>query len=855
MSEENKIEEEEKLKEENAELEAGIQNELIDTEIDGLVEQSFLDYAMSVIVARAIPDVRDGFKPVHRRVIFGMYDGGYTYDKPYVKCAKVVGDVMGKYHPHGDSAIYDTLVRLAQPFSMRYTLVDGHGNFGNMDGDQAAAYRYTECKMNKLSYEMVKDLSYDTVDLVDNYDGSLQEPSVLPTKFPNVLVNGSDGIAVGMATKMPPHNLKEVYEGLKAYAQNPEISVEELMKYIKGPDFPTGGIIYGLGGIKDAYETGRGSFKIRGKAEVKEDASGKSKIIITEIPYQVRKSDLVSKIGELARDKVIEGITSIKDFSKKDVLIEIDLRRDAEPYVILNKLYKNTQLEISYGVINLCIVDGTPKILTLKEILNCYIEFLIQIITRRTNFLLKKDEIRKHIIDGLLIVHDAIDEVVEMAKKAKNPQEFGEALKARFNFDDEQTKAIVNMTLGRLTGIETQKLLDEKAGLEENINKYHHILASRENTLETGLKEVEEVTNKFGDKRRSVIDSTISALDDEDLIPQDDIVICLTKNNYVKRMSTKEFKTQNRGGVGVRGMSIYGGDQIIKVLFASTHSDILFFSSFGRVYRKRGYEIVEAQRNGKGMPILNLLNLDENEKVVSILCIKDFEDPKEYENKYLFFATKKGIVKRVALQEFKKINTNGKAAISFKEDDLLLDVKLTDGTAKILISSNEGKLVMFEENEVRAMGRSAAGVRGINLKEEDSEVVSLATSLEGDNVLSVSQKGLGKISKIEDYRLTHRGSSGVITIKVTEKTGKLVGVNTVNGDEDYLAFTDHGTVIRSYLAQVSRTGRNASGVKMMNLRGNEIISSIAILPHEEEEVTEIDNAQEVKEEIIEETKE
>jgi DNA gyrase subunit A len=822
----------EALNEDNASLEAGISNETVDTEIVSQVQDSFLDYAMSVIVSRAIPDVRDGLKPVHRRVVYGMYDAGYTSDKPYVKCAKVVGDVMGKYHPHGDSAIYDTLVRLAQPFSMRYTLVDGHGNFGNMDGDEAAAYRYTECRMNKMAQEMVRDINLDTVDFVPNYDGSLEEPSVLPSRFPNLLVNGADGIAVGMATKLPSHNLGEVIDGLIALAHNPDIDTEGLMQYIKGPDFATGGIIYGLGGIREAYETGRGSFKIRSKTEIVEEDNGKSKIIVKEIPYQVRKGDLVTKIGELARDKVVEGITGIKDYSKQDVRIEIELRRDVEPLVILNKLFKLTQLEISFGVINLCIVDGAPKILSLKELLSRYLDFQIEVVRRRTVFLKKRDEGRLKIVAALLVAHDNIDEVVEMSKNSANPQDFTEKLKARFLFSDEQAKAIVQMTLGRLTGIETEKLKDEEAELKKNIEGYMILLSSRENLTEQVLKELEEIKVKYNDSRRSVISNTITSVDDEDLIAKDDIVIALTEKGYIKRMSSSEFKIQNRGGVGVKGLSMYSDDEVTKIVFSTTHTDVLFFTSLGRVYRKRGYEIPESSRIGRGAAVINLLNLDKDEKVISMISENEY-DP----NHFLLFATEQGIVKRTSLDQFERINNNGKYAITFKEGDNLLGVKETDGHSKVMLASSDGKLAMFEESEVRPVGRTAAGVRGMNLKDGD-KLVGLSTSRDGDKIFVVSELGLGKLSPVETYRLTHRGSGGVITIKVTDKTGKLVAMRAVSGDEDYLAITDGGTVVRSPITQVRECGRNSMGVKLMNLKEKEKISSVAILPSEaEEEIT------------------
>jgi DNA gyrase subunit A len=686
--------------------------------------------------------------------------------------------------------------------------------------------------MNKMAQEMVRDINLDTVDFVPNYDGSLEEPSVLPSRFPNLLVNGADGIAVGMATKLPSHNLGEVIDGLIALAHNPDIDTEGLMQYIKGPDFATGGIIYGLGGIREAYETGRGSFKIRSKTEIVEEDNGKSKIIVKEIPYQVRKGDLVTKIGELARDKVVEGITGIKDYSKQDVRIEIELRRDVEPLVILNKLFKLTQLEISFGVINLCIVDGAPKILSLKELLSRYLDFQIEVVRRRTVFLKKRDEGRLKIVAALLVAHDNIDEVVEMSKNSANPQDFTEKLKARFLFSDEQAKAIVQMTLGRLTGIETEKLKDEEAELKKNIEGYMILLSSRENLTEQVLKELEEIKVKYNDSRRSVISNTITSVDDEDLIAKDDIVIALTEKGYIKRMSSSEFKIQNRGGVGVKGLSMYSDDEVTKIVFSTTHTDVLFFTSLGRVYRKRGYEIPESSRIGRGAAVINLLNLDKDEKVISMISENEY-DP----NHFLLFATEQGIVKRTSLDQFERINNNGKYAITFKEGDNLLGVKETDGHSKVMLASSDGKLAMFEESEVRPVGRTAAGVRGMNLKDGD-KLVGLSTSRDGDKIFVVSELGLGKLSPVETYRLTHRGSGGVITIKVTDKTGKLVAMRAVSGDEDYLAITDGGTVVRSPITQVRECGRNSMGVKLMNLKEKEKISSVAILPSEaEEEIT------------------
>ena len=817
MADENKVE-----------IESGIVPSLKDAEIVDEVKSSFLDYAMSVIISRALPDVRDGLKPVTRRIIYCMDESGYTPDKPFVKCAKVVGDVMGKYHPHGDSSIYMAMVRLAQDFSMRYPLVDGHGNFGTMDGDDPAAYRYTEARMEKLALEMVRDINLNTVDFSPNYDGNLEEPNVLPAHFPNLLVNGSDGIAVGMATKMPPHNLKEVILALQAYANNPEITVEELMGIMKGPDFPTGGIVYGLNGIRDYYATGRGTFVLRSKTQIVEENNGKSKIIITEIPYQTNKASIVAKVGELYRDKKIEGITSIKDFSKANVHIEIECKKDAVPSVVLNQLFKNTQLETSYGVINLAIVDGVPRVLSLKELLQNYLDFQIEVVRRRTVFLLDKDEKRKHIIEGLLICRDNIDEIVQMVKDSENNQDFVQrAMVSRFQFSEVQANAIITLQLGRLTHLENTKLLNEKAQLEQNIEKYHFILSSRENMRDVVLNELEEIKTKFGDDRRTVISNEFISIEDEDLIPEEEVVITLTEKGYIKRMPANEFKAQNRGGKGIKGMTTYEDDEVDKLVYSKTHTDILFFSNFGRVYRKRGYEISEGSRIAKGTHIGNLLNLDKDEKIVSIIASDD------YENKYLFFATRKGLVKRVKLEEFVRINTNGKYAIKFNDDDNLLDVKVTNGNAKVLLASDEGQLALFDETQVRAMGRTAKGVGGMKLG--NAHLVSLATSNEGNLVFVISENGLGKLSEMEDYRETHRNSKGVKTIKITEKTGKLCAMKVVKGDEDYLAITNSGIIIRSPLSQVRRCGRNSQGVILMNMKNeNDHISSITILPHEEE---------------------
>lgn len=811
-------------------IEEGIVPSLKDTAIVDQVQNSFLDYAMSVIVARAIPDVRDGFKPVHRRIIYGMNETGMLPSSPYKKSARIVGDVMGKYHPHGDSAIYQTLVRLAQPFSMRYTLVDGHGNFGSVDGDEAAAMRYTEARMTKLALEMVRDINCDTVDFVDNYDGSEIEPSVLPSRFPNLLVNGSNGIAVGMATNMPPHNLGEVIDGVVAVAHNPNITPEEIMQTcISGPDFPTGGIILGRSGIKDAYSTGSGSIVIRSKAHIESLEHGKSRIIVTEIPYQVNKATMIENMANLVRDKIIDGITDIRDESNKDgIRVVIELRRDVVPEVILNQLYKNTQLQTSFGVIMLCLVDGAPKILPITDLLKYYLDFQVEVIRRRTKFLLAKDEARIHIVEGLLICHDNIDEVVDIIKASPTPEAATTELINKFGLTETQVNAIMSMALRRLTGIETQKLLAEKQQLLINIGNYHHILESRDNIVEVVCKELLEIKEKYSDARRTEISDDLSNIEDEDLIPQQDIVITLTKNGYIKRQTVDTFKTQNRGGRGIRGMSTNENDIVDIMLYTKTHTDLLFFTDKGKVYRVRGYMVPEFSRNSKGLPIINLINIEQDENVKAIIQADEYAD-----GGHLFFVTVNGIVKRTSVKEFESIRQNGKIAISLKEGDMLLDVKLTDGNAIIGIAASNGKMVNFYETDVRPMGRTAAGVKGMNVS-DGSICVGVTTSLEGKYILAITDKGYGKLSLAETYRLTSRGAKGVITIKSTDKVGKLVGIRAVEGDEDLMVITINGIVIRTPIEQIKIAGRNTQGVKIIRIEEKQRVSSIAIVAHEEE---------------------
>ena len=825
------------------ELEAGIVAGLTDAPLVETVKSSFLDYAMSVIVSRALPDSRDGFKPVHRRVVYSMNESGMQPDKPFKKCARIVGDVMGKYHPHGDSAIYQTLVRLAQPFSLRYTLVDGHGNFGSVDGDEAAAMRYTEARMTKLSLEMVRDINCDVVDFVDNYDGTEREPVVLPSRFPNLLVNGSSGIAVGMATNIPPHNLGEVIDGVVAIARNPEITPVELMEHIKGPDFPTGGIILGRGGIKDAYETGTGSIAIRSRCHIEERGEhGLKRIVVTEIPYQVNKKTMIEHIAELIRDKRIDGITDIRDESNREgIRVVLDVRRDVIPEVLLNHLFKLTSLQSSYGIIMLCLFENAPKIAPLNVMLQSYLDFQVEVIERRTKFLLAKDEARVHIVLGLLKCHDYIDEIIEIIKKSSTPEEASKTLIEKFEFTELQTQAILGMTLRRLTGIETQKLEAERDQLYASINNYKHILESRENEVEVIIKELLEIKEKFNDERRTEISNELSTIDDEDLIPEEDIVIALTKNGYIKRLTSDTFRAQRRGGRGIKGMATNDNDVVDIMIFAKTHTDLLLFTNLGKVYRTRAYNVPEQARTGKGLPVVNFINVEKDEKVMAIITVDEYS-----EDKCLLFVTEGGIVKRTPIQEFESIRKTGKIAITLREGDQLLDVKEVKEDTVVGIAADSGKMVNFFVGEVRPMGRTASGVKGIEL-EGDSKAVGVTTSLEGRYILSITDRGFGKMSDAEDYRKTKRGAKGVTTLKTTDKTGKLVAIRAVDGDEDLMVITVAGVVIRTPLEQVRIAGRNTQGVKIINLEARQRVSSIAIVAHEEPEEAETETGAEVEE--------
>lgn len=798
------------------------------------IRDSFLSYSMSVIVARALPDVRDGLKPVQRRIVYGMNEMGATSSVAHKKSARIVGDVMGKYHPHGDSSIYDALVRMAQDFSYRYLLVDGHGNFGSMDGDGAAAMRYTEARMSKLSMELVRDINKNTIDFDPNYDGSEKEPKVLPAKFPNLLVNGSTGIAVGMATNIPPHNLSEVIDGTIALIDNPEIDTLGLMEFIKGPDFPTGGTILGNSGIKRAYDSGKGIITVRSRAEIEEMKNGKPQIIITEIPYMVNKASLVEKIADLVRDKIIDGITDLRDETNRNgVRIVIELRRDANANVVLNNLYKHTSLQTTFGINSLAIVDGEPRILSLKEMLEKYIEHQRIVITRRTEFDLEKAKNRAHILEGLKIALDHIDEIVQLLKKSKNDDEALKELMSRFELTDIQARAILEMKLRRLTGLEREKIESELKELEILIADLADILAHEERILGIIKSELTEIKEKYGDERRTNIDmSAIDYIEDESLIPVENILITLTNKGYIKRTTSETYRSQNRGGVGVKGMTTNEEDFAQNIISMTTHDYLLFFTNKGKVYRVKGYEIPLYSRQSKGLPIINLLPIEKEENVTVMMKI-EANDPA----KYIVLCTQTGSIKRTNIREFDNIRTNGKLAITLREDDQLIAAKKTDGEKEILIASSNGRMIRFDENEIRVMGRSAAGVRGIDVG--DGVCVGCEIADKGQQILVVTENGYGKQTDLEAYRITHRGSKGVKALNITEKNGNIVSFKTVHGDEDLMIITDSGVIIRLPLEQVSTTGRVAQGVRLINLKEDQKVSSVALIQKDEESESEI----------------
>ena len=787
------------------------------------VKNSFLDYSMSVITSRALPDLRDGLKPVHRRILWSMYESGYTPDKPHRKCAKTVGEVMGNYHPHGDSSIYEAMVRLAQDFNQRYMLVDGHGNFGNIEGDGAAAMRYTESRLAKISLELLRDINKDTVDMDDNFDATCKEPKVLPSRYPNVLVNGTMGIAVGMATNIPPHNLGEVIDGCIAYIDNPEIDIFGLMEHIKGPDFPTGGIILGNSGIKRAYETGRGSITIRSRAMI-EEVGNHSNIVITEVPYGVNTMDLKNKVAELVHNKTIEGIADYHTDLKDGIKITITLKKDANPQVVLNNLYKHTNFQISYGIIFLMLDGMTPRTLDLKSIISKYIDHQKEVIIRRTRFELGKAEERVHILEGLRIALDNIDEVVRIIRAADSDEEARTNLMARFSLDEIQANSILEMRLRRLTGLERGKIEAELNDLLAKIADYKNILSSEQRVLDIIKEEMLEIKKKYADERRTQIDMTaIEYIEDESLIPNEESIITLTNKGYIKRLNADTYRTQNRGGVGVKGMTTNKEDFVEKMLYLQSHDYVMFFSNKGKVYRMKGYEIPEFSRQSKGLPIVNLLPVEKGEFINSIIKL----EPQETVYKNLLFITRNGLVKRTDISEFENIRSNGKIAITLREDDELIAVHKTTGENEIIIGASNGRMVRFVENEIRIMGRTASGVKGIELN--GAIVVGGEIINADEEVLIVTEKGYGKKTPIDEYRLTHRGSKGVKALNVTEKNGMLVSLKSINGDCDLMIITDNGVVMRMPITQISTLKRATQGVRLINLKEENRVATVAIV--------------------------
>ncbi|EAF1814087.1 DNA gyrase subunit A [Listeria monocytogenes] len=793
---------------------------------------SFLDYAMSVIVARALPDVRDGLKPVHRRILYAMNDLGMTSDKAYKKSARIVGEVIGKYHPHGDTAVYFTMVRMAQDFSYRNMLVDGHGNFGSVDGDMAAAMRYTEARMSKISMELLRDINKDTIDYADNYDGSEREPVILPARFPNLLVNGSSGIAVGMATNIPTHHLGEVIDGVLALSHDPDITIRDLMEYIPGPDFPTAGMIMGRSGIRRAYESGRGSITVRGRVDIEEKKNGKETIVITEIPYQVNKARLVERIAELAREKKIDGITSLNDESDRSGMrIVIEVRRDISASVIVNNLFKMTALQTTFGINMLALVDNHPKVLNLKEILYHYLEHQKVVIRRRTEFELRKAEARAHILEGLRIALDNIDAIIKLIRGSKTSDVAKEGLMTQFNLSDKQAQAILDMRLQRLTGLEREKIEEEYQNLVALINDLKAILADDERILEIIREELEEIKVKYADKRHTeILAGDLVSLEDEDLIPEEEVAITLTKRGYIKRLPLSTYRSQRRGGRGIQGMSTHEDDFVEHLVATSTHDTLLFFTNTGKVYRSKGYEVPEYGRTAKGIPIINLLGIESQEQVNAVINLSEFTD-----DSYLFFTTKHGVVKRTTLSQFAKIRQSGLRAVELRENDELISVQMTDGSKNMIIATKHGQSIYFPEENIRVMGRTAAGVRGIRLREDD-EVIGMEVLEDDEKVLVVTEKGYGKQTPASQYPLRNRGGMGVKTVTITEKNGNLVAMKTVTGEEDLMLMTVSGVLIRFEIDTVSQTGRSAMGVKLIRLDEDEKVATVAKVPKEEDEV-------------------
>lgn len=811
------------------------ESRIIERNISNEMRESFLDYAMSVIVSRALPDVRDGLKPVHRRILYVLNEQGMTPDKPYKKSARIVGDVMGKYHPHGDSSIYEAMVRMAQDFSYRYPLVDGQGNFGSMDGDGAAAMRYTEARMTKLATELLRDINKDTINFIDNYDGTEREPEVLPARFPNLLVNGAAGIAVGMATNIPPHNMTEVINGVLSLSHNPDITIAELMEDITGPDFPTAGLILGKSGIRRAYETGRGSIQMRARAEIEERGGGRQRIVVTEIPFQVNKARMIEKIAELVRDKKIDGITDLRDETslRTGVRVVIDVRKDANASVILNNLYKQTPLQTSFGVNMIALINGRPKLINLKEALVEYLEHQKVVVRRRTEYNLKKAEDRAHILEGLRIALDHIDEIITTIRESDTDKVAMERLQERFKLSERQAQAILDMRLRRLTGLERDKIESEYNDLIAYIEELRAILADEEKLLQLVRDELIEVRERYGDERRTEIQlGGLDHIEDEDLIPEEQIVITLSHNNYIKRLPVSTYRAQNRGGRGVQGMNTLEEDFVSQIVTLSTHDHVLFFTNQGRVYKLKGYEVPELSRQSKGIPVINAIELENDEVISTMIAVKDLEK----EDAFLIFATKHGIVKRSSLSNFSHINRNGKIAINFRDEDELVAVRLTDGSKDVLLGTSRASLIRFKESLLRPLGRTAAGVKGITLREGD-EVIGLAVANgdSEDEVLVVTENGYGKRTPLEEYRVSNRGGKGIKTATITEKNGDIVCITTVTGEEDLMIVTNHGVIIRIDVGDISQNGRSAQGVRLIRLSDEQFVSTVAKVQEEPED--------------------
>ena len=819
------------------------QSRINERNITSEMRESFLDYAMSVIVSRALPDVRDGLKPVHRRILYGLNEQGMTPDKPYKKSARIVGDVMGKYHPHGDSSIYEAMVRMAQDFSYRYPLVDGQGNFGSMDGDGAAAMRYTEARMTKITLELLRDINKDTIDFIDNYDGNEREPSVLPARFPNLLVNGAAGIAVGMATNIPPHNLTEVIDGVLSLSKNPDITINELMEDVQGPDFPTAGLVLGKSGIRRAYETGRGSIQMRSRAEIEERGGGRQRIVVTEIPFQVNKARMIEKIAELVRDKKIDGITDLRDETslRTGVRVVIDVRKDANASVILNNLYKQTPLQTSFGVNMIALVNGRPKLINLKEALIHYLEHQKTVVRRRTEYNLKKARDRAHILEGLRIALDHIDEIITTIRESDTDKIAMASLQERFKLTERQAQAILDMRLRRLTGLERDKIEAEYNELIAYIEELKSILADEEKLLQIVRDELIDVRERYGDERKTEIQlGGLDDIEDEDLIPEEQIVITLSHNNYIKRLPVSTYRAQHRGGRGVQGMNTLEEDFVSQLVTLSTHDNVLFFTNKGRVYKLKGYEVPELSRQSKGIPIINAIELENDETISTMIAVKDLES----EEDYLVFATKQGIVKRSSLSNFSRINKNGKIAINFKEDDELIAVRLTTGNEDILIGTAHASLIRFSESTLRPLGRTAAGVKGISLREGDTVVgLDVADSESEDEVLVVTENGYGKRTPVSEYRLSNRGGKGIKTATITERNGNIVCITTVTGEEDLMVVTNAGVIIRLDVHDISQNGRAAQGVRLMKLGDGQFVSTVAKVKEEDDNEENVDEAQ------------